>query len=314
MPSGVILRAARAGTPYAAIRDRGRSNVITTHRMCAAAAALSAFLFITLTCTPADAQERVVAKVNGKIITDADMKLAEAEIGNDLGTLPDVTKRRVLVEFLIENQLFADAAEKQSLGGSQNFEERIQYWRRRALRDVYFDRTVRETINEADVRKFYDTQVVSMQAEEEVRASHILVESKDKARELYEKVAHGSDFAVLAKEHSKDPGSRESGGELGFFMRGQMVPQFEEVAFKLNRGEVSQPFETQFGWHIVKIDERRRRAAAPFEKVKERVVATMIHTKAQEIVAHLRDKAQIEYIDPEIKRSIESDRAARPKP
>jgi peptidyl-prolyl cis-trans isomerase C len=147
-----------------------------------------------------------------------------------------------------------------------------------------------------------------------VRARHILVDSKDKAREIYEKIAHGSDFAQLARENSKDPGSKDQGGELGFFTRGQMVPQFEEAAFKLKKGEVSDPVESQFGWHIIRVDDRRQRAAPAFETVKDRVVASMIHKKAQQIATDLRGKAQIEYIDPEIKRSMESERlGARPK-
>ena len=190
----------------------------------------------------------------------------------------------------------------------------MQYWRRRALRDAYFDKSVRDAINDAEAKKFYDSQVSALKPEEEVRARHILVDSKDKAREMFEKIAHGSDFAQLAKEHSKDPGSKDQGGELGFFTRGQMVPQFEEAAFKLKKGEVSEPFESQFGWHIVRVDDRRQRAAPAFETVKDRVVASMIHQKAQQIAADLRGKAQIEYIDPEIKRSMESERAgARPK-
>jgi peptidyl-prolyl cis-trans isomerase C len=285
-----------------------------THRLSGAVAALFAALVIVLGGMAAEAQERVIAKVNGKTITDTDMKLAEAEIGTDLGSLPEATRRRVLVEFLIENQLFADAAEGQRLGASPSFDERIQYWRRRALRDAYFDRSVRDAINDADARKFYDSQVRAQKPEEEMRARHILVDSKDKAREIYEKIAHGSDFAQLAKEHSKDPGSKDQGGELGFFIRGQMVPQFEEAAFKLKKGEVSEPFESQFGWHIVRVDDRRQRAAPPFEAVKDRVLASMIHQKAQQIATDLRGKAQIEYIDPEIKRSMESERAgARPK-
>ena len=289
-------------------------SVSMTHRLSAAAAALFAALVIVLGGLAAGAQERAIAKVNGKTITDTDMKLAEAEIGNDLGSLPEATKRRVLAEFLIENQLFADAAEGQNLGAAQGFDERLQYWRRRALRDAYFDRSVREAISDADARKFYASQVGSLKPEEEVRARHILVESKDKAREIFEKIAHGSDFAQLAKENSKDPGSKDQGGELGFFKRGQMVPQFEEAAFKLKKGEVSEPFESQFGWHIIKVDERRQRAAPPFEAVKDRVVASMIHQKAQQIATDLRGKAQIEYIDPEIKRSIETERpGARPK-
>lgn len=285
-----------------------------TLRLSAAAAALFAALLIALGSPAAIAQERAIAKVNGKTVTDTDMKLAEAEIGNDLGSLPEATKRRVLVEFLIENQLFADAAEGQKLGASQGFDERMQYWRRRALRDAYFDKSVREAISDADARKFYDSQVGALKPEEEVRARHILVDSKDKAREIFEKIAHGTDFAQLAKENSKDPGSKDQGGDLGFFIRGQMVPQFEEAAFKLKKGEVSEPFESQFGWHIVKVDDRRRRAAPAFEAVKDRVVASMIHKRAQQIATDLRGKAQIEYIDPEIKRSMESERAgARPK-
>jgi len=147
-----------------------------------------------------------------------------------------------------------------------------------------------------------------LKPEDEVRARHILVESKDKARELFEKILHGGDFAALAREHSKDPGSKDQGGELGFFSRGQMVPQFEEAAFKLKAGEVGEPFETQFGWHIVKVDERRQRSAPAFEDVRDRVRASMIHKKAQQIAGELRGKAQIEYIDPDIRKSVESDR------
>jgi peptidyl-prolyl cis-trans isomerase C len=280
------------------------------HRLGAAVAALC----VLLGGLAADAQDSIVAKVDGKTITETDMKLAEAEIGSDLGTLPEATRRRVLVEFLIENQLFADAAEGQNLASGAAFNERLQYWRRRALRDAYFDTTVRNAIKDADAKKHYDSLVGTSAPEEEVRARHILVESKDKARDLYEKLAHGSDFAQLAKEHSKDPGSKDQGGELGYFTRGQMVPQFEEAAFKLKKGEVGEPFQSQFGWHIVRVDDRRQRSTPPFEAVKDRVVADMIHKKAQQIAGDLRGKARIEYIDPEIKSAMEKERSGvRPK-
>jgi peptidyl-prolyl cis-trans isomerase C len=284
--------------------------VSIAHRLGVAVAAL----FVLFGGLAADAQDSVVARVNGKTITEADMKLAEAEIGSDVGTLPEPTKRRVLVEFLIENQLFADAAEGQNLASGAAFNERLQYWRRRALRDAYFDTTVRNTINEAEARKLYEGMVGAAKPEEEVSARHILVESKDKARDLYEKLAHGSDFAQLAKEHSKDPGSKDQGGQLGFFTRGQMVPQFEEAAFKLGKGEVGEPFQSQFGWHIVRVDDRRQRPVPRFEAIKERMVADMIHKKAQQIAGDLRGKAQIEYIDPEIKSAMETERSgSRPK-
>src|SRR5262245_23705759 len=182
------------------------------------------------------------------------------------------------------------------------------------LGDGYFDKALRETVPGADAKKFYEKQMGSQKSDEEVRARHILLDSKDRAREVYEKLAHGSDFAQLARQYSKDPGSKDQGGELGFFGRGQMVPQFEEAAFRLKKGEISEPFESQFGWHIMRIDDRRQRAAPAFEAVKERVVASMIHKRAQQVAADLRRKAQIEYIDPELKRSLEGERSgARPK-
>ncbi|MET0192375.1 MAG: peptidylprolyl isomerase [Hyphomicrobiaceae bacterium] len=263
-----------------------------TTRILAATAAV-----LMLGSVAAGAQETVVAKVNGKTITEADMRLAEAELGSDLGSLPDVTKRRVLAEFLIENQLFADAAEAQKLAAGPDYNDRIQYWRRRSLRDLYFDKTVKDSVSDAEAKKFYDDQVGSAKPEE-VRARHILVESKEKARELFEKVAYGTDFAELAKQNSKDPGSKDQGGDLGYFSKGQMVPQFEEAAFKLQKGEVSQPFETQFGWHILKVDDKRTGQAVPFDTVKERIVGAIIHQKAQQIAGDLRAKAKIEYIDP----------------
>ena len=144
-----------------------------------------------------------------------------------------------------------------------------------------------------------------------MRARHILVESKDKARDIFEKIAHGSDFAQLAKENSKDPGSKDQGGELGFFTRGQMVPQFEEAAFKLKKGEVSEPFESQFGWHIVRVDERRQRPRPPSRRSRKGVAA-MIHQKAQQIGGDLRggsDRVHRSQI-----KTIDAERAAGPRP
>jgi peptidyl-prolyl cis-trans isomerase C len=258
------------------------------------------------------AQDGVVAKVNGKTITEADVKLAEAEIGSDLGSLPDATRRRVLVEYLIENQLFADAAEQAKLASGADFDGRMQYWRRRALRDTYFDKSVKGAVGEDEAKRFYDEQVKLIKPEEEVKARHILVESQDKAKEIAEKIAHGADFGAMAKEFSKDPGTKDEGGSLGYFGRGQMVPQFEEAAFKLQKGDVSQPVETQFGWHLIQIEDRRERKPPDFAAIKDRLIASMIHRKAQEVAASLRGAAKIEYVDAEIKKQVEGESKAGP--
>ncbi len=276
-------------------------------------ALLASCLALLLMAVPLSAQEdKVVAKVNGRTITEADVRLADAEIGNDLGNLPPEQRRRVLIEYLIETHLFAEAAEAAKLGNGKTYDERLKYWQRRALRDEFFERNVRDAVTESDAKKLYDAQISAAKPQEEVRARHILVETEDKAKEIFEKIAHGEDFARMAKEHSKDPGSKDDGGDLGYFARGQMVPVFEETAFKLKKGDISQPVQSQFGWHIIKVEDRRQRGAPPFDAIKDRIIASLVHRRAQAVGQSLREKAQLEYVDPAIRAEVEKERQIRP--
>ena len=275
-------------------------------------ALVASFLTALILAGPVVAEDKVIAKVNGRSITEADLRYAEAEIGNDLGSIPADQRRRVLIEYLIENHLFAEAAEAAKLGSGQAFDERMKYWQRRALRDAFFERTVKEAVTEADARKLYDAQIAAAKPQEEVRARHILVETEAKAKEIFEKIVHGEDFVRMAKEHSKDPGSKEDGGDLGYFARGQMVPVFEDTAFKLKKGDLSQPVQSQFGWHIIKLEDRRQRGAPPFETIKERIIASLIHRRAQEVGATLREKAKLEFIDPVLRAEIEKENQIKP--
>lgn len=268
----------------------------------------SAVLVVPVT---ANAQEKIMATVDGKKITEADIKLAEYEIGGDLGNLPPATRRRVLVEYMIENQLFADAAERDKLATGPAYEERLSYWRRRALRDTFFDKSVKGDVSDGVAKAFYDDQIKGMKPEEEVQARHILVDTEEKAKEIADKIAKGGDFAALAKEHSKDPGSKDDGGMLGYFGRGQMVPQFEEAAYRLKKGEVSPAVKSQFGFHLIKLEDRREKKLPTFDEVKDKILNSMIQKKAQEVAVALRTKAKIEYIDPEVKKLAEEQEKAQ---
>jgi peptidyl-prolyl cis-trans isomerase C len=236
------------------------------------------------------------------------MKLAETEIGGDLGSLAGVPRRRVLTEFLIETQLLADAAVEKKIAPPAPQATNKEYWQRRGLRDAYFEQIIANSVDDKEAKAFYDENIGSQKPEDEVKARHILVDSKEKAQEVAQKIKQGTDFAELAKQYSGDPGSKDQGGDLGFFVRGQMVPQFEEAAFNLKPGEVSEPFETQFGWHIVKVDTRRERKVPPFEAIKDRLKGAVIHYKAQQIVLDLRSKAKIEYVDADIRKLVEGER------
>ena len=264
-----------------------------------ASAALPAATF------PASAEDKVVATVNGQPVTESDLAIADSEIGADMGTMPETQKRMSLLEFLIDNQLFAEAADADKLGQGAEFENRLKYLKRRALRELYFEKVIKSSVSDADARKIYDEQVAKIKPEEEVSARHILVESEEKAKELKEKIKAGGDFAALAKEHTKDTGSKEDGGNLGYFSHGQMVPQFEEVVFKLNKGDVSDPVKTQFGWHLIKIEDKRFKQPPAFDIVKDRIIQSQLLQKAQQSAVALRAKSKIELVDPALKAAID---------
>jgi peptidyl-prolyl cis-trans isomerase C len=255
------------------------------------------------------AEDKVMATLNGEAITEADLALADGEIGNQIGNLPPTTKRRVLIEYLIEMRLFSDAAEAEKLGGSPDFERRKKYWQRRALRDEYFERSIESSIGEGLAKGIYEDKVKMLPVAEEVKARHILVGSEAKAKELAEKIKAGGDFAVLAKENSTDPGSKDKGGLLGYFSKGQMVPEFDSAVFAMKAGDISKPVKSKFGWHIIKVDDRRKKAAPTFDEVKGHIMGSLVQSKAQEVAATLREKASIKYVDADVKKMVAEEAA-----
>ena len=295
-------------------------NSIRTRRLpagCSAlalAVGLSVFAIVVPFGEAAFAQEAVLATVGGKPLTEADLKMAETELGPELAQLPPGSRRRILLEYLIENQVFSDAAEGAKLGTGTDYEARINYWRRRALRDLYFETTIKASVKDEDAKKFYDEQVKALKPEEEVSARHILVKDEAKAKEIADKLAKGGDFAALAKENSEDPGSKDNGGELGYFGKGQMVPEFEAAAFALEKGKISAPIKSNFGYHIIKLEDKRMRQPPPFDGLKERIVNTLLQKKAQTVGQDLRNAAKVEYVDAEIKKAVEAEKAAAAAP
>jgi peptidyl-prolyl cis-trans isomerase C len=249
------------------------------------------------------ADDPVVAKVNGVDIKQSDLDFAATEVGAQLAKFPPEDRRRMLLQFVIENELMAEAAEKDGLDKGPSFEERLKYHRRRALRDAYYDKSVREGAPEEEAKKIYDAKIAEMKPEEEIHARHILVATEAEAKEIQERLKKGEDFATLAKEKSKDPSAE--GGDLGFFSRGQMLKPFEDAAFQLKEGEISDPVQTQFGWHIIKVEEKRTRPLPTFDQVKDTLTAQLAAQKAKATLKGLHDAAQIEIVDPEIKKSIQ---------
>ena len=258
-----------------------------------------------IACVPftARADDPVVATINGVDVKQSDLDFAATEVGAQLANFPPDDRRRMLLQFVIENELMAEAAVKAGLDSGQSFEDRLKYHRRRTLRDVYFDKNVRNAVPEDEAKKIYDAKVAGMKPEEEIHARHILVTTEAEAKEIQERLKKGEDFATVAKEKSKDPSAE--GGDLGFFGRGQMLKPFEDAAFQLKEGEISNPVQTQFGWHIIKIEEKRTRPLPTFDQVKDTIVSQLTQQKAKQTLKDLHDAAKIDVKDPEIKKSMQ---------
>ncbi len=272
-------------------------------RLSLAALAVAA---VAAVAQPVRAEDKVLARVNGVPITSADVRFAEAEIGDQLR--PDIQpamRLRVLVEYLIEHQLFAEAAKGESLGKGATHDKRVHYYNRRILRDAYFDARVRSAVSDAEAKKVYDDI-----PREQVRARHILVKTLADAKDVVERLNRGEDFAVLAKEKSLDTSNKQTGGDLGFFGRGQMVPAFDAAAFKLKAGEVSDPVKTQFGFHVIKLEQRRKIPVPPYEAVKGRIMTRLMHRKAKVVAGQLRRNAKIVFVDPELKKPMPAPRGS----
>jgi len=251
----------------------------------------------------AAADDVVVATVNGHEIKQSDLDFAATEIGPRLATIRPEDRRRILLQFVIENELMAGAGEKDKLDQTDTFPARVKYHTRRALRDAFYDSGIAGAVSDADAKQIYDEKIAKMKPEQEVHARHILVDTKEEAEEVIKRLKNGEDFAKVANEKSKD--TNAEGGDLGFFTRGQMLKPFEDAAFALEPGQISEPVQTQFGWHVIKVEEKRDQALPSYEDVKDAIMAQLIQQKAQQVVKGLRDSAKIDVIDPELKRSLD---------
>jgi peptidyl-prolyl cis-trans isomerase C len=255
------------------------------------------------------AQAAPVARVNGTDITEAELAFAEAEVGAEIAGLPSESRRRVLVEYLVEAHLFAQEAGKGQLGAGKDFEERLAYYKLRALRDTFYERKVRDAVTEAQAKAAYEEQVAKLKPEPEVRARHILVKTEQEAKDIIAQLKGGADFNELAKKSSDGPSSN-AGGDLGYFSRGQMVKAFEDAAFALEAGAVSAPVQSDYGWHVIKVEDKRNRPVPGFDEVKDQIMASLIQTQLRDVVQKLRGSAKVDIVDADLKKAMEEDAKA----
>src|SRR6185437_6739101 len=264
-------------------------------RFAAATGVLAIALFASLPLRAEDANP-VLAKVNGAEIRQSDVNLAEEELGPSLAQMDPSTKKENVLAFLIDMKIVAKAAEDKKIEDRPDFKARLAFSRNRLLMDSLLASEGKAATTDEAMKKVYEEASKQITGEMEVHARHILVETEDEAKAIEEELKKGADFAELAKKKSKDPGASD-GGDLGFFTKEQMVPEFSTVAFALEPGKISDPVKSQFGWHIIKVEEKRNRKAPDFEQVKSQI-ETYVTRKAQaDYVAKLREAAKVERMD-----------------
>lgn len=239
------------------------------------------------------ADDVVVATVNGSEIRFSDVLLAEEEMGQTLAQLPEQTRFQYMLSMLIDRQILADAALKDGLADDPGVLQRQAYFDKKALRDVYWTKRLLAEVTEEKAKEYYQETIAAAEPEEEIYGRHLLVPSEEAARAAMAEIAGGKPFAEVAAAVSVGP-SKSEGGDLGYFVRGDMVPAFSDVAFALKDGEVSEPVKTKFGWHVITVEDRRMRETPSYEAVRSQLMSEMVQVKSQELMDSLREGAKID--------------------
>ena len=216
----------------------------------------------------AEEADQPVAKVNGEEIFFSDLMLAEEEMGDVMGQLPEDVRFQYLLTVLIDRQILSQKAREAGLENDPAVERRKAY---------------------------YEQEIMAREPEDEVRARHILVATEKEAQDVISEVKGGMSFEEAAAEHSTGP-SGENGGDLGYFVKGDMVAPFAEAAFALKPGEISDPVKTEFGWHVIKVEDRRPRPRPSFEEIEEQLTAEFAQAEGRKLIEELRNNASIEIV------------------
>ncbi|MEJ1160374.1 peptidylprolyl isomerase [Prosthecomicrobium sp. N25] len=243
----------------------------------------------------AAAQDKPVATVDGKPVTEQELAQVMGNMSQQLAQLPEGARRRAALDRLIDMKILAAAADKDGLGNSDDFKRRLDAVRQQLLINEYIRVKVDAAVTDAMVKARYDKDAAAFTPPEETRARHILVKSRDEAAGIIADLGKGGDFAKIATEKSQDPGSAKEGGDLGYFSPGDMVAPFEEAAAKLKAGEYTQePVETQFGFHVIKVEDRRKQKVPGFDEVKDQIRQAVVGERFAEALQEMKKNAKIE--------------------
>ncbi|MFZ0496317.1 MAG: peptidylprolyl isomerase [Methylocella sp.] len=264
------------------------------------------------------ATAKVLATVNGKQITDDDVKIAADDLRGSLPPqLEGKARDSYLLDFLIDGELVAQKALAEKADQTPEFAKKLAYYREKLLMESVLEQVAKTAATDAAIKATYDEAAKAQKPETEIHARHILVATEDEAKAALKRLMGGDDFATIVKEVSKDSGSE--GGDLGWRTKAELVPEFADAAFKLEVGQVSDPVKSPFGWHIIEVMDKRQKTFPPFDQVKDQVTRYVVQKAQTALVADLRKTAKIERTEPPelpktAKPAVASPTPAKPAP
>lgn len=257
--------------------------------------AVGAFVFVALLTIAVPASSQNIAIVNGKPVPKARMEtlLQQVTRGGQAVT-PEMEKQAR--DQLVLREIFAQEAERRGIGASREFRAQLELARQSLLvRELFEDHKRKNPVSDAAAKAEYD-KFKAQAIGTEYRARHILVEQEAEAKALIAQIKAGASFEDLAKKHSKDPGSGANGGDLDFAKPDSYVPEFGQAMARLQRGQPTEtPVKTQFGWHVIRLEDTREAVFPAFEEVKDRIKQRLEQVQTQNLQDELRKRAKTDY-------------------
>jgi peptidyl-prolyl cis-trans isomerase C len=280
----------------------------------AAIVGIWAALFALTGSSYGQVQDPVVARVDGTDIHQSDLRLAEEDLAKSLPPQQDEgAKREFLIAYLTDVFLMSKTAKSQNVGNDPELQRRMEFTLNKALMEKLLQVTAQSAVTKEAVRKAYDDAVRTVQPEPELRMRSILFRfpnpddeaavsaAESRAKTALSMIAEGEDFASVAGKMTDNTSAKLNGGDLGYLTRAQMGKEYADVAFQLAKGGVSAPIKTQFGWHIIKVEDERIRQVLEFDAVRNTFEAIVARKAQLDLVAKLRSEAKIERLDkPEV--------------
>lgn len=251
------------------------------------------------------ADDPVVAKVGDAEIHESEIALGTANLDPKLANLPPDQKRLAALSAAIDVKVLATLAESEGLADTQDFKNRLSFLREHELHNAYFREKIVGSVTDDEIQARYEKEIAELPPQNQVHARHILVKTEDEAKAIIAELDGGADFVALAKEKSTGP-SKTEGGDLGYFGAGQMVKEFEDAAFALDVGAYSKtPVKTQFGFHVIKVEDKRVAPPPPLDQVKDQIRQLIVRDKYVAVLDKLKAETKIDITDETLKKGYE---------